>query len=271
MRNISPLVDQDERNKHIQFYMYRLQFSGYSAAERVNVYRLAKQKYENICKNDSEGTIPMYRSKFWNSKPRYKAKKAKKEDWYKPGGFETVFFVDATPQSKLAKECERILKSIDLKIRVVERAGVSVKASLVKSDPFGRQSCENDCTICNTDQHVNCKQQSVVYRITCEGEHEDNKPPGIYYGETSRSIAERFEEHVKMYNECKETSVFYNHTCEYHNGEHKDLKINIAARCPNSAMLRQITEAVLIENYKSIVNTHKNRFVHFITKKFRGD
>ena len=51
-RNISPLCNQYEGNIHIQAYLYRMQFSGYDQTDRVNVYQLAKKKYEKIIDNN---------------------------------------------------------------------------------------------------------------------------------------------------------------------------------------------------------------------------
>ena len=70
MRNVSPLVKDEERKFHIQYFMHRMQFSGYSPQERQNVYNLAKKKFDKIINDDREGVTPMYRSKSWNQELR---------------------------------------------------------------------------------------------------------------------------------------------------------------------------------------------------------
>ena len=45
MRNISPHVAESERQSHIQYFMNRLQFSGYSKDHRIIIYRKVKTKF----------------------------------------------------------------------------------------------------------------------------------------------------------------------------------------------------------------------------------
>ena len=66
MRNISPLCTTAERNEKIQFFMSRMQHSGYDTKDRINVYRAAKKKYNEMLRKDSEGITPLYREKNWN-------------------------------------------------------------------------------------------------------------------------------------------------------------------------------------------------------------
>ena len=56
-----------------------------------------------------------------------KEKRTKKVDWYKRGGYESVVFVPATPKSALQKTFREALSDIVLRVRVVERAGRTVK------------------------------------------------------------------------------------------------------------------------------------------------
>ena len=43
MRNISTMCTKEERNKKIQFFINKMQNSGYNSEERVKVYRSAKK------------------------------------------------------------------------------------------------------------------------------------------------------------------------------------------------------------------------------------
>ena len=253
MRNVSPLVDKKERTSHVQYFVKRMQLSGYNTHERLKVYQLARNRFGKIVEDDRNGKVPMYRSKFWNREERDACKADKKHNWYKNGGYETVFFVEATPKSELAIQCDHVFKDIGLKIRVVERAGTSTKQQLVKSDPFPRNKCASaKCSICDTNEKVNCKKRDVVYRITCGGDH--GRPQGIYIGETSRSISERMEEHVTRYKNKDPNSVFYQHVQEEHNGVTQNLSLELLASAPGDAMLRQITEAVYIREQSPDLN-----------------
>ena len=73
----------------------------------------------------------------------------KRNKWYERGGYETVMFVDATPNGELAAECKKALKDSELGIRVVERSGKSIRKVLSKSDPFQETSCgRENCKVC---------------------------------------------------------------------------------------------------------------------------
>ena len=97
MRNVSPLYPEEERTGHVQEFIHRMQYSGYSVLERIDVYRNARRRYETILENDKNGIIPMYRGKFWHLQERTKEKREKADNWYRKGRFDTVMFADATP------------------------------------------------------------------------------------------------------------------------------------------------------------------------------
>ena len=117
MRNISPHVAMEEKQLHIQYFMHRLQFSGYNKEERIKVYMKSKIKFQERRNNEISRTISLYRSKFWNIGKRRKEKEQKRKDWYKKGGYKSTFFVNATPKEKLACKCQSIFKECGLPIR----------------------------------------------------------------------------------------------------------------------------------------------------------
>ena len=127
----------------------------------------------------------------------------------------------------------------------MERSGQSVKQILVKSSPFPKITCPADtCVVCSTNPKVNCKKREVAY---VDGEHNEQSKRGVYEGETSRSICERFDEHMRDYKSKLSSSVFYKHIQEVHNCEIQKLNLDIRYTCPADPMLRQITESVLIK------------------------
>ena len=63
MRNVSTQCKEVERRTHIQYFMVRMQMSGYSQEDRVSVYKATNNKYKRILKNDEDGVIPLYRGK----------------------------------------------------------------------------------------------------------------------------------------------------------------------------------------------------------------
>eukprot|EP00794_Sanderia_malayensis_P018543 gene18543-20404_t len=203
MRNVSLQCPESERQKHVQNFIKRMQFSGYDQQECVKVYTTAKRKYEQIIEKDRKGECPMYRGKLWQRERREKAKIKKKRTWYEKGGYETVLFVDATPNEELARECQRIVNQSELKIKVIEKAGKSLKESLVLSDPFKNKTCEdNDCKVCKHDPKANCKVRDVVYEISCLGSHmmknikKHAKVPGDADESSKTHLAMRFFGHL---------------------------------------------------------------------------
>ena len=77
----------------------------------------------------------MYRGKLW---PRREIDKgnSKRNISCTKGNYEAIMIVEVTPNEKLAKICRKALQEAELKIRIVERVGRSLKRILKKSDPF---------------------------------------------------------------------------------------------------------------------------------------
>ena len=107
--------------------MARVQFSGYGATFRYQIRNTAFVAYDRMLKCDADGSRPLYRPKGWNRDERVKEKKAKKVDWNKRGGYKSVVFVPATLKSALQKTFREALSDSGLRVRVVERAGRTVK------------------------------------------------------------------------------------------------------------------------------------------------
>ena len=255
MRNISTQCSTTERTKKIQFYMSRMQHSGYDQKERIEVYRAAKRKYSDMLKNDSEGVTPLYREKNWKRIERIKEKEVKRKSWYRNGKekAEAVFFVRSTPGGHLAEECKKVFKKANLKVKVIEKTGSSVKKNLVKSNPFKKTGCEKGCVICR--KGVDCKARGVHYRISCETEGCEE---ARYEGETSRSTGERFPEHLRLIEDRREQfrqkSAFYDHAWEKHGGSIPPLRFEILGKYPDDPGMRQATEAVSIRLNRPSLN-----------------
>ncbi len=165
-------------------------------------------------------------------------------------------FVEATPNEELAKTCRRALKEAELKIRVVERAGKSLKRTLAKSNPFRKTTCkQHKCKVCKLDTDVNCKGRGVVYQMKCQGCTGQRNNIGLYIGETARSVGERVSEHLAKYEMKCKNSIFHKHVQEKHDGERQNIQLKIVSSCGNDAMLRQVTEAVLIKELDPELNT----------------
>ena len=165
--------------------------------------------------------MQQHRSKHWQKEARCEEKQRKRRDWYNQRGFESVMFVDATPDRELMWNFETIIREVELPVRVVERSGNSVKEMVVRSNPFKRAKCR--CNVCQLGENgnVNCKSRELVYELTCNGMDDGKLCDQKYIGETSRSLAERISEHIGDLRERTEKSVLWRHFKEEH-GEEED-------------------------------------------------
>ena len=77
----------------------------------------------------------------------------------------------------------------------------------------------------------------------------------LYVGETARSVGERIGEHLTKCEVNNKNSVFHKHVEEQHGGEKQNVKLKVVSSCGNDAMLRQMTEAVLINELNLELNT----------------
>ena len=81
---------------------------------------------------------------------------------------ESVLFVEATPHSEYKSKVEVLVKKHDLKIKIVERVGQTVKHILQRSNPFQNNICtRKDCIICTEGLGINCRERGCVYEFSC--------------------------------------------------------------------------------------------------------
>ena len=148
----SPLLPWERVKMHIEDYMMRLQFSGYDEKFRKQALRSAAKAYNKIKDKVRKGERPLYRRKNWKQSERMKEKRRRKEEWYKAKGdkkkkqeeYMSVIFVQPTEKSALKKKCEDIIRKSECNVKVVERAGVSIRRKLQKSYPFKKNVvCED--------------------------------------------------------------------------------------------------------------------------------
>ena len=115
--------------------------------------------------------------------------------------------------------------------------------------------CNQDkCKVCKLDSNANCKGRGVVYQMKCQG-CIGKRANGLYVGKTARSVEERIGEHLAKYQVKDKNSVSHKHLEEKHGGERQNVKLEVVSSCGNDAMLRQVTEAVLIKELNPELNT----------------
>ena len=82
-----------------------MQFSGYGKEERIKVYNKATKIFKE--RTDKSEVYP-HKYKFTRMKELTREKQHEKKTWYCKVKYKSVFYVDATPNSHLAKQCQQV-------------------------------------------------------------------------------------------------------------------------------------------------------------------
>ena len=182
----------------------------------------------------------------WNKFERRQQKEQKKKDWYKEDGYDSVVFIPATPGSALKKSYDQIVRDEGLKIRVVEKAGISLRRKLQRSNPFKPKTCSrSDCFICTTGGDGPCDVAGVTYNIVCK---ECVLVIAKYIGHTSHTGYSRGTEHLDDLKKKRVSCRAYQHAIDKHDGNIPVFQMNVTGIYRDDTMLRQISEAVRIRN-----------------------
>ena len=241
---------------HLNDFMRKLQYSGYTQPFRYNVTQSAMKAYKLIKQKCDLGIRPVNRPKTWRRREREQEKRQKRQTWYKEGGFDSVLFVPFTPNGRLKKMYQHEIASCGFRIKVVERTGITLKQKLQVSNPFKLQHCgREDCLVCTSGGTGNCTSESITYQINCLGDCEEKNR---YKGESSRNGYTRGLKHQSDLNGQNATnSPLWKHCRDLHGGTMQEFQMKVTGTFKNDAMLRQITEAVQIEcaDPDSLMNT----------------
>ena len=232
---------------HINKFMKKMQFSGYSQPFRCTVVDSALNALKLIKEKEALGIRPINRPKEWRRVEREKEKVEKRKSWYKSGGFDSVLFVPATPQSRLKKLYQQEIMKSGFRMKVVEKVRTSLKSRLQVSNPFKPRRCEReDCFICTSEGTGNCNREGITYKIECLGDCEERD---IYKGESADNGYTRGKSHINdLQRRDTKNSPLWRHCRDIHNSRQQEFKMSVTGTFKDDAMLRQITEAVQIEN-----------------------
>ena len=102
-----------------------------------------------------------------------------------------------------------------------------------------------DCFVCSTVGKGNCETESVTYKIGCREE----TCTKVYKGETASNGDTRGKKHMTdLAARDLDNSPLWRHCRDKHRGEMQSFEMSITGSYKNDTMLRQIAEAVQIEN-----------------------
>ena len=139
MLNCNTHIGWKKISEHLSFYMARMQASGYDHSLRLEIVRSAIGAYDKMIEADEKQERPLYRKREWRRKERRKEKDAKRNKWHKKGGYSSVLFVAATPQSELRNKMQEVDKT-KFKIKVIEKSGKKLIRHLQRNDPFKKNA-----------------------------------------------------------------------------------------------------------------------------------
>ena len=243
--------------------------SGYTENHRKEAIQCTVVGYERMVERDDKGRTPLYRSRIWNKEVRRKKKLMKKLAWYRPQ--DTVIFVPTTPNGELAMKLRKVVQEegrrINVKGRVVETAGTSLRQKLVRTDLAANKPCrQQDCLLCitgggnsSTSYHRSGALYKGSYKI-CE----KNDLRAEYHGETGYSAYTRTQEHAREIKKQDSNNAFAKHLATVHpenkgNPEcYRFQVVNTYAK----PLERQVAEAVTI--YRSNADYAMNSKAEFM-------
>ena len=151
-------------------------------------------RYRNIQRQVQDGTRPWYRLASSDKYNRALRKAVKSRRWY--GDKDAVHFVEPSPRGVFKTAVQRILDGNGFNVKVVEKAGASVRSKLQRSDVSGGKRCaDQECAVCSRSQKGNCWKESVGYEISCL-DCAEGGDRYVYIGETGRTAKVRCGEHL---------------------------------------------------------------------------
>ena len=252
LRNTARSAPWSSKAMFLSEFSNRMKLSGYHDSYRLYIIKAAVDIYEKQLAEDEAGIKPLYRERNWNKEERRNKKLITRTAWYRPA--EAVGFFPATPGGVLNKIIQNILDEegprIDLKLRAVEKGGISLRRQLVKTD-IGPSNCKRpNCFLCQGNRSgASHTRSGALYHGTCNLCAND----GItaeYWGETGRSGYTRTLEHGDDIRNKQERNAFHKHLVIYHPdkiGDHTAFDIKVEQTYTKN-IDRQVAEALKIKN-----------------------
>ena len=241
LRNCSVYLPGDEVADKVSYYVRRMEYAGYDKGFRYNVVKMAIRKHQRRIKKWRKGETMYARDGgVRDGVDRHR----RKNRWYAgdDGKYESVMFIQATKGSELKNVVQRLAKKNKVKLRVVERAGLTMKKVLQRSDPYEKKKCgRTDCVVCECGRPGLCRNRGCGYQLMCK---EDWKK---YKGQTGRSVYERVGEEVRDWRNRDVKSPLWRHSQEYHQGGVFELEVKVTDKSFGMPSRRMITESVMIE------------------------
>ena len=187
------------------------------AAQSLGTRRQKKLLIHEWFQGKSEGTKVPDQHNIKKKKTMGQTKETKTPD--------SIIFIPRSPDGDLIKtlrNAEQKLQGIgNIKLRLVEESGASLRQMLTTSNPWKDEPCgKAGCLMCvqkemGRDKVGPCKNKSVVYQSSCLMCRKEGKRV-TYTGETGRGIEERLGEHLRDGANQEEKSHIHQHLSSDH-------------------------------------------------------
>ena len=264
LRNCSRGLDAGVRRKVMKAWAMKLRRSGYPETVRHQVISEAVRKFKKMCEDEDKGGRPIHRARSWQKSARRLEKERKKTTWHKTSAdrVSAPLIIDPTAgelTGKMKAACRDFGVSMGMDVRVIERAGRSVKSD-AKSEPLRSKDCGRaKCMCCSTGNPGGCETNSVGYKLVCQGCLMAGRS-AEYHGEAARNCYSRGLEHQDGESNEREDSPLWKHCQLVHGGEKQTFSMVVTGSF-HSCLERQINEAVRITSSKAdIVMNSKSEF-----------
>ena len=236
-------------------FSWRLKVSGYSQGFRSKIISEGITGYLNTLIKRVKEDIPFNRSREL-IRSQSKKRRVTSRNWFNSGDstYSSVLYVPATPNSTLAKMLQKHEmdnnQGRNFRVKIVEKAGRSLKSILAPNYPWSFSKCEDlDCFPCSSSTgkiKVHCRTPGVVYNIICNLCH----GMAIYYGESGKNCYSRGKKHLEDYKAGNSSHCMSIHMKIHHPQEPwlvSNFKM-IPVKSVRKPLDRQVSEALEIYN-----------------------
>ena len=118
LKNCSRYQEWEEVTRHVEYFMKRLQYSGYDQRFKYEVLRRALNRHDKRVE-EYRRTGTMYRIR---SEEERRKRRKEKQEWYrKSGKYDSVMFVEATPDGALRERIQKLSDTHRMRIKVVDK------------------------------------------------------------------------------------------------------------------------------------------------------
>ena len=259
MSNTSMHLPWSHKAALLTNFSWRLKVSGYPKGFRSKIISEGLTGYLNTLRRRVREGVPLNRPKDVIRRQSRK-RKINSNNWFKEGQstYNSVLYVPATPASELAKMLQQHESENNQgrcsRIKIVEKAGQSIKNILAPNDPWGVAKCKSlDCFVCSTNTgplKVSCRSPGVVYTIICTLCEEEGRGMAVYYGQSGKNCYARGKKHLEDFKSGDNSHCMTIHAKVHHPNEQRMMSKfkMIPLRTYRKPLERQIKEALLINN-----------------------